>query len=220
MRNLFYKFVRMARPNGKIDFILSLNPDLKILDVGCGNNSPYIVKSILPKCHYTGVDIQEYNLTKPNLSDNYILTTADLFSYSINKLEAKFDAVISSHNLEHCKDWESTLSAMISCLVPGGKIYIAFPSTESQYFPSRHGTLNYFDDNTHILNPPDFDLILKILTNSDCEVIFREKRYSPILFFLLGMILEPFSLFTKKVLKGTWEYYGFESILIARKKIR
>src|ERR1035437_9243042 len=39
------------------------SPSLRILDVGCGNNSPSVTKRWFPGCHYAGADIQRYNLS-------------------------------------------------------------------------------------------------------------------------------------------------------------
>ena len=75
-----------------------------ILDVGCGNNSPFHTKTVLPNCNYYGIDICDHNQTKPLLADLYIITTPDNFSFEISKYSNHFDAVISNHNLEHCDD--------------------------------------------------------------------------------------------------------------------
>ena len=53
MRNIVSK---LLRPYGKISFLSNLQHDAKILDVGCGNDSPYKIKSILPFSFYTGLD--------------------------------------------------------------------------------------------------------------------------------------------------------------------
>ena len=60
---------KILRPNGKDAFLMSLPRAAEILDVGCGNNSPFRTKKILPKCIYTGIDIGDYNQSKPNLAD-------------------------------------------------------------------------------------------------------------------------------------------------------
>ena len=132
---------KILRNRGKISFISQLRENCSILDIGCGNNSPYLVKSILPNCKYTGLDIGDYNQQKPNLADSYVITTPENFASSISGLGQKFDAVISSHNLEHCNHRASTLLAMTSVLKPGGRLYLSFPSEKSTIFPSRHGTL-------------------------------------------------------------------------------
>ena len=90
----------LLRPRGKHAFLRQLPAHARILDVGCGNNSPFVVKTILPLCHYTGVDIGDHNQTKPNVADEYLLTSPEDFARRISLFVACFDAVISAHNLE------------------------------------------------------------------------------------------------------------------------
>lgn len=207
----------VLRPRGKVSFLSKLNPQSKILDVGCGNNSPFRVKQIIPNCEYTGIDIGDYNQFKPNLADNYIVVSSNNFTNKISKLSNSFDAVLSSHNLEHCDDRDGTFKAMLSSLKIGGQIFISFPCEESIKFPKRYGTLNYFDDDTHKFSPPNFSKLIEDLKISNFEVVFSTKRYKPPILWIMGLLLEPLSAHQKKVLRGTWEYYGFESIIWAKK---
>jgi SAM-dependent methyltransferase len=209
--------IKKIRPNGKIDFLSSLSNDASILDVGCGNNSPYRVKKVVPDCTYTGIDVADYNQTAPHNADRYIITSPEKFSLEIAKFSKEFDALISSHNIEHCDNRDETLAAMLKALKVGGKIFLSFPCEQSVRFPKRGGTLNYYDDKTHKLSPPDFDALLLTLKDFDFEVIYANTRYKPKLLWLIGCILEPLSKFKNKNLLGTWEYYGFESIIIAKK---
>lgn len=214
---LFQIIEFLLRPKGKVSFLFALKPDARILDVGCGNNSPYRFKSILPNCTYTGIDIGEYNQTKPNLADGYIVVQPDAFSSEIAKLSNSFDAVVSSHNLEHCNDRQGTLSAMLESLKPGGLIYLSFPCEDSVNFPSRQGTLNYFDDSTHRDAPPSFDHLVSELTSSRFQVVYAERRYRPRVLWLFGCLAEPVSARKRRNLRGTWEYWGFESVIWAKK---
>lgn len=211
------KIHALLRPNNKIDFLRSLNSTANILDVGCGNNSPYLTKKILPQCHYVGLDISDHNQTSINKSDIYVVTTPENFNQEIFKFEEEFDAVVSAHNLEHCNNREETLLAMMRSLKIGGKLYLSFPSPESLEMPSRKGTLNYLDDSTHIGYPPDYYDILEKLTKNNFQIIFSKKNYRPKIMGLIGRILEPLSIIKNKVMIGTWEYHGFESITIAKK---
>ena len=68
------------------------------------------------------------------------------FVESILSISIKFDAVISSHNLEHCNDRYGALNAILDKLKDGGKIYLSFPSGKTINFPKRDGCLNYYDD--------------------------------------------------------------------------
>jgi SAM-dependent methyltransferase len=205
------------RPNGRVSFLSKLPSDALVLDAGCGNNSPYKVKKILPKCTYVGIDVGDYNQTKSNLADEYIISDGNKFSSEIAKFKNNFDAVISCHNLEHCDDRVGTLKAMIESLKVDGQIFLSFPTETSIGFPSRAGTLNYYDDPTHKESPPSFNSIIQLLNNNKFEIIFASKTYKPKLLSILGFFLEPLSYFSKKKLPGTWEYWGFESIIKAKK---
>lgn len=134
----------LLRPNGRAFFLSRLVSNAFILDVGCGNNSPFKTKKILPKCTYYGIDVGDYNQARPNLADEYILTDSANFTSEISKFKNQFDALISCHNLEHCEDRSGVLLAMLQSLRVGGQIFISFPSECSIAFPGRAGTLNYY----------------------------------------------------------------------------
>jgi SAM-dependent methyltransferase len=204
-------------PNGKVHFLMRLPEDAAVLDVGCGNNSPYVVKSIRPRSTYTGVDIGDYNQTKPNKADHYILTTPEAFASRIAEFHECFDAVVSSHNLEHCNDRRATFQAMLQATRVGGRMYVSFPSMGSVSFPSRDGTLNYFDDPTHREAPPDVDMLLAMAGDHGFETRFLTRGNRPWLARLLGLLLEPVSKARRKVMRGTWELYGFEVIMILQR---
>ena len=212
-----YILNKLLRNRGKHKFISNLNPEASILDVGCGNNSPYLIKSMLPRSTYTGLDIGDYNQIKPNIANEYILTTSENFTNEIKKNICRYDAVISSHNIEHCDDRLGTFIAMLESLKVGGHLYISFPCEQSVSFPSRDGTLNYYDDKTHKQIPPDFDAFLNILKAKNFAIEFSVKNYRPYILWALGMLLEPYSKITNRTNSLTWAYYGFESIIWARK---
>lgn len=207
----------MVNPKSKRSFIYSLRSDASVLDIGCGNNSPFYTKSILPNCNYVGVDIGDYNQTKPNYADQYILTTSDRFHITISEIPGYFDAILSVHNLEHCNDRIATLDAMISKLSKGGRIYITFPCYQSIDFPNRSGTLNYYDDPTHKFTPPDFNVVISKILSSGLEIEYSTQHYRPLVLRSIGFIVEPISFLFKRVFRGTWAYWGFESIIVARK---
>jgi SAM-dependent methyltransferase len=207
----------IIRPHGRYAFLLKLKKNAAILDAGCGNNSPFIMKSIRPDIVYTGIDIGDYNQVKPNLADEYITTSSEQFTATIEDLKNTFDAVISSHNLEHCDDREKTLTAMIHALKSGCGLYLSCPCGASVNFPQRKGTLNYYSDPTHKGQPPDYQRTIQILQENNMEIIFAREHCRPPLFYLIGLLLEPLSKAMNKALCGTWEYYGFETVIWARK---
>lgn len=215
--NLKEMLFKILNPNGKFSFLSQFKDQVRILDCGCGNNSPYKIKKYLAKAHYTGIDIQNYNQTKPLLADHYVLTTGDKYSADIKNFGEVFDVVLSSHNIEHCDNYEETVESMALCLKPGGQIYISFPSHSSQFNPNRNGTLNYYDDKSHSHKIPDINKIASILENKGIKIVKRVDNNAPPLLWIIGAIQEPLSFFNKKVYIGTWAFYGFESILWGKK---
>lgn len=214
-----FLYQRTFRRQGLYAFLARLAPDASILDVGCGNDSSYNIKSCHPRFNYTGIDIGDYNQTKPRLADNYLLTTPESFAETIAGLPVSFDAVVSSHNLEHCNDRNETLKAMLKVIKPGGKLYLAFPCEASVSFPHRNRTLNYFDDHTHQGTPPKFDEVLQQICDSGFEIERGIKRYRPAALRAIGLLQEPIARARNDIMQGTWALYGFESIIWARKRV-
>lgn len=202
----------------KSAFLKSLEKTSRILDVGCGNNSPYHTKQILPDCHYVGLDIGDYNQSKPNLADEYIVTSPGEFCGRINAFKDSFDALVCSHNLEHCDDREGTLRAMAQALKSGGRIYISFPCSQSVGFPSRGGCLNYYDDATHQYAPPDFADVIAALHAEGLRVLYANTRYQSPLEWIVGLRNEAESVAAFETRTGTWSLWGFETIIWAEKK--
>ena len=221
---MFMKYKYMAasflRSRGKHRFISLLKSGAKVLDVGCGNASVLAFKKVNPDIHYTGIDIADYNQTieSKNAMDHYHIFNENNFSDNIDALDTDYDAVICSHNLEHCNDRAATLLSILRRLKIGGKIYLSFPCEDSINFPNRHGTLNFYDDNTHKYIPPNFEEILSTLNTNGFDITFKAKKYRPLILFLVGMLLEPISKIKKTVMIGSWEFYGFETIIHAIKK--
>lgn len=211
----------LLRPHGKWGFLKSVVEYGKLLDVGCGNNSPLITKQRRPDIHYTGIDIGVYNQIHgfEKYADRLVLASPESFPEEIEKFRDEFDAVISSHNLEHCNDQTRVLLAMINSLKKNGYIFLAFPCEKSAQFPSRRGTLNFYDDASH-KNLVLYDNIIAILEQNHVTIFFAVKQYKPCILAIIGFILEPVSkLINRQVPFGaTWAYYGFESIIIGYKQ--
>jgi SAM-dependent methyltransferase len=210
-----YGLKTLLRPHGKVAFLARLSSGAAVLDVGCGSNSPARAKNQRPDIIYTGLDVGDYNhTTPPGLhADRYIVVPPDGFAAEIEALNSQFDAVISSHNLEHCQEPERVLAAIAAALKPGGRLYLSFPAEESVNFPRREGTLNFHDDPTHD-HLPRYRDVLASLAAHGLRVEFSSKRHRPPLLFLLGLVLEPVSMLTGRTmpLLSTWALYGFESV--------
>jgi SAM-dependent methyltransferase len=188
------------------------------LDIGCGNNSPLWFKTQRPDIYYIGLDICDYNRNiDPNIyADKYVITTPDSFATEIAKFKNQLDAVVCSHNIEHCDQPDSVLDAILNAVKPGENIFLSFPCEESVDFPKRRGTLNFYDDQTH-RNVPNWERILLKISSKGFAIYFAAKHYRTLFLSLIGLILEPISIITKKVmpLSSTWAFYGFESVIWA-----
>lgn len=203
---------------GREAFLESLSPEARILDVGCGNGSPRLTKNILPSCYYVGLDVADYNQDPDNPSDEYILSTSERFRSEIYKYADSMDAVMSWHNIEHCEDRYGVVDAMAKALRVGGKIYISFPCAESVNFPSRAGTLNYYDDATHVGEPPDFGKVVSILSQNGLSIIYAASRYQPPIHWLVGLGNDELSTRDGVLKDGTWRYWGFECLIWAERR--
>jgi 2-polyprenyl-3-methyl-5-hydroxy-6-metoxy-1,4-benzoquinol methylase len=139
--NMYLRFKAAIKPHGKEAFLLNLSKKALIVDIGCGGNLDRTFKYLLPECTYTGVDVCP---PQPGSNaDRFIIASPEGFAEEIAKLKEAFDAVISSHNIEHCNDRQAAFSAVADAVKPGGLLYMSFPSGNTVAFPSRKGTLNY-----------------------------------------------------------------------------
>ena len=214
LRNLKIHIRKKINPYSYTTFLRSLPKNCKILDVGCGNNSPLRVKKILPESYYIGIDIMDYNQDSKSYADEYHVVIESEFNRKISSFK-NIDVVISHHNLEHVKNRSETLKSMKKCLKKGGIMYLVTPSEKSVKFPSRTGTLNYYDDETHKYKPLKFQWILSELKRDGFHIIKSIKQYKPIIYFLIGFFKE-FSR-PQKTTFYAWCFFGFESIFISRK---
>jgi SAM-dependent methyltransferase len=205
------------RPRGHAAFIQSLPLGARMLDAGCGNEGPRLSKEQRPDLYYIGIDVCDYNQTRPReFAEEYIITPSAAFASVIAKYRGTIDGVVSNHNHEHCEQPDEVLAALISAVRPGGRLFMAFPSRNSLTLPSRKGTLNFRDDETHQMLP-DYDKILAAMKSAGLEVEFARAIYRPLFQSLLGLALEPISRARRQVMPGTWAWKGFESVIWAHR---
>lgn len=210
----------LLMPHGKLAFLRKLPPRARVLDVGCGNNSPRVFKTFRPDLVYTGLDVGDYNQQDSvAYADTYLVVPAAGFAQAIRSFTGQMDAVVSAHNLEHCDDPRAVLDAMVAALRPGGRLYLAFPCEESVGFPKRAGCLNFFDDYTH-KQPPSWKQVIGTLKDNGVVMLCEHRRYRPLLLASLGLLLEPISWALRRNMPAgsTWALYGFESVLWAHSR--
>jgi SAM-dependent methyltransferase len=217
----FRKIHLLESHHGKGAFIRTLPSGGRILDVGCGNDSPAYCKWVRRDLHYIGVDVADYHQEARSIrsADEYHVVTPDRFCETIGQFACTIDGVVSSHNLEHCDDYRDVLKAMVGALKLGGRMYLSFPCEASTRFPRRRGCLNFYDDTTH-RNLPPWRGIIEDLSVLGMSFEFRSRRYRPIAPALCGLLYEPISALRGEVMwtGGTWALYGFESVIWARRE--
>ena len=163
------------------------------------------------------MDVADFNQTEASKAamDDYFIFEPSLFDLGIDKLPSDYDAVVWSHNIEHCFDRWAVFRAVLNRLKPSGALYLSFPSMETLDFPSREGTLNYMDDPTHREAPPDLEERYFVHRRRGFSIGFVERNYRPKLLTLIGFVNRYQSCPEERL--GTWEYYGFETIIHAVK---
>ena len=217
---LQWKLSALLRRRRKEHFIQQLPARAVFIDVGCGNQSPLKIKGFRPDLTYIGIDVEDHNQTPASktAADQLVTVPPENFDRAIAGFAGQADAVLSAHNIEHCNEPEKVVKAMCLALRPGGRLYMSFPSEASIRFPQRPGTLNFYDDATHktVLS---LDLLLEQLRAEGMVIEYARRRYRPLLYALAGALLEPWSRFRNRVMHPfTWSFYGFESIVWARKE--
>lgn len=201
----------VLRPLGKLNFIRMAERNASLLDVGCGNMSLNIIKHYRPDLELTGIDIVDLI---PPQNTRFIKFESAKFDLQLDELRRrkKFNYIISSHNIEHVENQESTLKAIIDMLEVGGRLYLSTPSESSLSFPNRIPTLNYYDDHSHINLPMSIQKVRQIVNECGASIDRFSVRYRPPVPWLLGCLFEPLSRLRSRAFHVTWDFYGFEQI--------
>jgi SAM-dependent methyltransferase len=195
----------------------------RILDIGCGNNSPSTTKRWFPGCHYSGADIAQYNNNEQDAAaiDTFYKLGIDGSGYSAIP-EKSYDFIILHHVVEHMEAPAPILATICSKLKPGGYIWIAFPSLRSLSLPSAEGTLQFCDDPTHV-RLPDIREVSNILLAHGVKVL-HAGRSKDFIRTLIGVAVLPWAfakrLFTGRLSgKGLWYILGFEDHVFGQRRV-
>lgn len=219
MTNIVSFFKKTLRPRGLRSFLSAIKKkNCKILDVGCGNQNSFFIKTLKPDSVLYGIDVTDFNQTEESkgLFDHYMIERPEMFDRSIQNIEQNFDIIISNHNIEHCNDPENTFRAMVDRTAVGGHLFIVTPSVYSINFPSRGGGLNFYDDPTHQKNPVDLMKLFKS-ESKRLECMYYCESSKPFIWYCIGGVQEFISRKLDRILLGTYDYYGFEQIMWIKK---
>ncbi len=197
---------------------------VKILDVGCGNESFYLANKFLNIRDYVGIDKVDYDGEDGYSSiPNLVYADLDTELNKLESLEEDFDLIIMSHIIEHTNKFESYVKILIKKLNTNGLIYIETPHPRTLNYPSAIGFLNFYDDDTHVrcFNEKE---VLDILRENNMSIdksgirrdIFRLLFISPIVIFLNLIYFIPIK--RKLFSSGLWDLLGVAFYVIASKK--
>jgi len=143
----------------RFNFFKTVPREAKVLDVGASNGALVCWKKWgVPARN----DIFFYanDLQKGDFFDDCAgYFVQNLSEEALKGYDGFFDAILSSHVLEHVKHWDTFVDNVVSLLATGGTMYLEWPTVESQTFPSRQkfltegipvSTVNFHDDATHL----------------------------------------------------------------------
>jgi len=196
------------------------NERFKLLDVGCGNNSPSITKYWFPNCIYYGLDKDKnYNNTDKDIALMDGFYEIDLSNNQLSEIpQAFFDVIIMTHIIEHLLNGEDVLVSLLSKLKPGGYLYVEYPSFKSTKLPSMKGTLNFFDDPTHCRLYSQIELY-NLFLRYDCKIMKGRVRRN-LNYILLTPFRACYDLIRYGYVMGSvvWDIMGFAEYIIIQKK--
>jgi trans-aconitate methyltransferase len=189
---------------------------LRILDVGCANHVPSITKKWLPGCEYHGID-REWNANDEadaQATDRFFQADLDVDDLQAVP-DAHYDLVLLTHVIEHLAHGHDALRRLAAKVRPGGYLYVETPSERSLSLPSMPGTLNFYDDPTHVRVYPAAE-IADALRDAGFRILYAGPRrdwlrvaLTPVAFPLRYLLQR------KKAAGDLWDLTGFAAYVVA-----
>jgi SAM-dependent methyltransferase len=191
---------------------------LRILDVGCANHVPSITKKWLPGCEYHGLDRtwETNDAADEQATDRFF--QADLEESDLAEIpEAYYDLVLLTHVIEHLTNSHDVLRTLATKVRPGGYMYVESPSERSLSLPSMPGTLNFYDDPTHIKVYPAAD-VAETLRTAGLAIEYAGPRRDWFRVALTPVAFPLRYLFQRRKAAGDlWDITGFAYYVLARR---
>lgn len=194
--------------------------EFMLLDIGAGNKSASKTTQLFPGCRYFGLDLDKsYNNDPKEFSLMKEFYEMDLTKLNYSSIpDSKFDAILIVHVIEHLFNGDEVLKALLSKLKPGGYMYVEYPGKKSTRLPSMRGTLNYYDDSTHVRLYSDPELV-DLFEKAGCEVVAKGTRRSWF-YVVVTPVRVLFRWIRGKAVTGNifWDLLGFAEFVTIRKK--
>src|ERR1043166_5663640 len=144
LQKLTPKFLYLQKAFGQNKFSL--------LDVGAGNHSASKTKRLFPNCEYSGIDLNRHS----NNDERDFAVMQNFYEMDLTLLQFDaipdnhFDFIRMTHIIEHLVNGTEVIRRLLPKLKTQGYIYIEYPGAKSTRLPSMNGTLNFYDDPTHV----------------------------------------------------------------------
>lgn len=191
----------------------------KLLDVGAGNHSAYRITTLFPHCEYYGLDLnRNYNYNEEDFRRMKDFYEMDLTALDYSSIpDQYFDAIWMVHVIEHLVNGDKVIEKLLTKLKPGGFMYIEYPGKKSTTLPSMHGTLNFYDDPTHV-RLYSINELAQIYNEQNCIVLKSGTRRN-----WYYIAATPFrvllKLFKRKKIEANlfWDLLGFAEFLYVQK---
>jgi SAM-dependent methyltransferase len=196
------------------------NKPFKLLDVGVGNHSASKTVSLFPACEYYGVDLnKDYNNNEEDFKVMKCFYEMDLTKLDFHLIPNEyFDGIWIVHVIEHLHNGDKVIENLIGKLKAGGYMYIEYPGIKSTKLPSMYGTLNFYDDHSHVRIYSVKELT-ELFQRNGCKVLEGGIRRN--LYFILVSPLRIFGhWFRGKKLIGNifWDILGFAEFIYVSKQ--
>lgn len=201
--SLVSKFSFMKKSFGRRPF--------RLLDIGAGNHSATKTTSVFPNCEYHGVDMErDYNNSEQDFKAMKAFYEMDLTLLDFSSIpDSYFDGIWMVHVIEHLHNGDKVIEGLIKKLKPGGKMYVEYPGQKSTKLPSMYGTLNFYDDPTHVRIYSTTELSA-LFEAKGCRVLKKGMRRNG--WFIAAMPIRIIGSFIRgKKLQGNifWDLLGF-----------
>ena len=191
-----------------------------LLDIGAGNHSASKTKKWFPNCEYHGLDLNKnYNNDENDfklMQSFYELNLEDLNLDIVPN--AHFDFIMMAHVIEHLKNGEEVLVKLLVKLKPGGYLYVEYPGIKSTQLPRMNGTLNFFDDETHVRVYSLTELYNLFLKNNTEIIKGGTRRYMPNIFMMPFKVIHNLIKYGKILPSIFWDFFGFAEFILIKKK--
>jgi len=195
------------------------NKPFRLLDIGSGNQSATKTLSLFPHCEYYGLDLsRDYNNSAADFDLMKAFYEMDLTRLDFSPLPDRyFDCILIVHVIEHLYNGDEVLKGLLPKLKQGGLLYVEYPGKRSTKLPSMKGTLNYYDDSTHVrlYSVPELE---SLFAASNCTVVDSGTRRS--WFYVFATPARVLGRWVRgKAVTGNvfWDALGFAEFVCVRK---